>query len=228
MTSNTLNEKFSGATRYVLDDELAGIVNEEIDASMNSVMERQETLELQISDVDSRLEHLYDALEKGSFSSDELAPRIRKLQERKNGLLDKKREIAVEAQPNFLEMPELKVIQGYVENLSSLLASSSIVEKRGFLKSFVNEIIVVDGMITINYRLPMPPENSEEENVAVLPFIQHGRPYRSRTCDTLIKSLLDGVLCSPLTFSLVLFCLPRKSQFVRIVPFCIILFRSFR
>jgi MoxR-like ATPase len=27
MTSNTLNEKFSGATRYVLDDELAGIVN---------------------------------------------------------------------------------------------------------------------------------------------------------------------------------------------------------
>ena len=27
MTSNTLNEKFSSATRYVLDDELAGIVN---------------------------------------------------------------------------------------------------------------------------------------------------------------------------------------------------------
>jgi len=48
-------------------------------------------------------------------------------------------------------MPELKVIQGYVENQSSLLASSSIVEKRGFLNSFVNEIIVVDGIITINY-----------------------------------------------------------------------------
>jgi len=27
MASNTLNEKFSGATRYILDDELAGIVN---------------------------------------------------------------------------------------------------------------------------------------------------------------------------------------------------------
>ena len=177
---------------YILTEEnlleLASIVNEEIDASMNSVMERQETLELQISDADSRLEHLYDTLEKSSFSSDELAPRIRKLQERKNGLLEKKHEIAMEAQPNFSEMPELKVIQGYVENLSSFLASSSIVEKRGFLKSFVNEIIVVDGMITINYRLPMPPENSEEETVAVLPFIQHGRPYRSRTCAPLIKN----------------------------------------
>ncbi len=37
------------------------------------------------------------------------------------------------------------------------------------------------------------------------------RPYRSRTCDTLIKSLLDGVLNSPLTFSLVFSCTPQKS-----------------
>jgi len=69
-------------------------------------------------------------------------------------------------------MPELKVIQGYAENLSSLLASSSIVEKRGFLKSFVNEIVVVDGTVTINYTLPMPPENSKEEKLSVLPFIR--------------------------------------------------------
>jgi len=40
------------------------------------------------------LEHLYDALEKGTSSSDELAPRIRKLQERENELLEKKRKIA--------------------------------------------------------------------------------------------------------------------------------------
>ena len=177
---------------YILTEDnllgLVGVLNEEINISMQSIMERQETLELQINDVDSRLEHLYDALEKGSLSSDELAPRIRKMQERKNDLLEKKREIAVEAQPNYLEMPELKVIQGYVENLSSLLASSSIVEKRGFLKSFVNEIIVVDGMVTINYTLPMPPDNSEEEKLSILPFIRNGRPYRSRTCDTLIKS----------------------------------------
>jgi len=31
------------------------------------------------------------------------------------------------------------------------------------------------------------PENSEEEKLAVLPLIKHGRPCRSRTCDTLIK-----------------------------------------
>ncbi len=37
------------------------------------------------------------------------------------------------------------------------------------------------------------------------------RPYRSRTCDTLIKSLLDGVPNSPLTFGLVLFYTPQNS-----------------
>ena len=85
-------------------------------------------------------------------------------------------------------MPELEVIQGYVDNLGSLLVSSSIGEKKGFLKSFVRDIAVVDEMITINYTLPMPQENSEEEKLSVLPFIQNGRPYRSRTCDPLIKS----------------------------------------
>ncbi len=176
---------------YILtEDNLLGLVsilNEEINTSMQSITERQETLELQIDDVDSRLEHLYDALEKGVFSSDELAPRIRKLQERKNELLEKKREIAVEAQPNYLEMPELKAIQGYVDNLSSLLASSSIVEKRGFLKSFVNEIVVLDGMITINYTLPMPPENSDEEKLSVLPFIRNGSACGIRTRDLLLE-----------------------------------------
>ena len=37
------------------------------------------------------------------------------------------------------------------------------------------------------------------------------RSYRSRTCDTLIKSLLDGVPNSPLTFDLVLFYTPQNS-----------------
>jgi len=47
--------------------------------------------------------------------------------------------------------------------------------------------IVVDGMITVNCTLSMPPEDSEEEKLSVLPFIRSGRPYRSRTCDTLVK-----------------------------------------
>ena len=39
-------------------------------------------------------------------------------------------------------MPDLEIMQEYVKNLSSLLASSSIVEQRDLLKSFVKEIRV--------------------------------------------------------------------------------------
>jgi len=34
---------------------------------------------------------------------------------------------------------------------------------------------------------------TQEEVIGVLPFIQHGRPCRSRTCDTLVRS---QVLCT--------------------------------
>jgi len=81
----------------------------------------------------------------------------------------------------------MTIIQEYVNDLRSLLGSSPIVEQRAFLKSFVKEIQVNKGKITVNYTLPMPLKNTEEV-IGVLPFIQHGRPYRSRTCDTLIKS----------------------------------------
>jgi hypothetical protein len=38
-----------------------------------------------------------------------------------------------------------------------------------------------DEEVTVNYTLPMPPQDSDEEKLAVLPFIQSGRPRRSRT-----------------------------------------------
>jgi len=100
------------------------------------------------------------------YESGELAPRIRKLQTRKEGLslAKEKTELALQ------------------------LKSSPIVEQRAFLKSFVEEIQVDTEKVTVNYTLPMPPKNSEGEVIGVLPFIQHGRPCRSRTCDTLIKS----------------------------------------
>ena len=144
-------------------------------------------LEKQIVDVESRLEHLYDALETKAFSSEELAPRIRKLQAKRDDLITTRNQIESTLQSNILATPDMHVIQEYVDDLKSLLVSSPIVEQRAFLKSFVDNIQVGSDEITINYFLPMPPANTIKEVVGVLPFVTNGRPYRSRTCDTLIK-----------------------------------------
>ena len=168
--------------------ELARIVGEEIDATASVAKERLQALEPRIADVDSRLEHLYDALETGSFDSDELAPRIRRLQRMRDELLDKRREISVEAESSIFDLPELTTVRAYVDDLATLMASSSVIEQRGFLRSFVREIRVGADAVTVDYTVPMPPDDCEQDTLEVLPTAQHGRPCRARTCHTLIKS----------------------------------------
>lgn len=87
--------------------------------------ERQQIriLERQIRDVESRLEHLYDALETGAFSSEELAPSIRKLQAKKEDLELARQETELAVRSSALEMPDLKVIQEYVSDLRNVLQS---------------------------------------------------------------------------------------------------------
>jgi len=177
---------------YILTDDnlidLMRLTNDELSTEFEAERENLSVLEKQTNDIESRLEHLYDALETGTFSSEELAPRIRKLQTRKEELFQAKEKAELSLQLNVFEMPDMAIIQEYVDDLRLLLGASPIVEQRAFLKSFVKEIKVDKEKVTINYTLPMPPKNSEEEVIGVLPFIQHGRPCRSRTCDTLIKS----------------------------------------
>ena len=139
------------------------------------------------------MENLYDALETRAFSSEELAPRIRKMQAKRDDLVRTRNQIESTLQSNMLMAPDVHVVQEYVDDLKALLVSSPIVEQRAFLKSFVDNIQVGSDEITINYFLPMPPANTNTEVIGVLPFVTNGRPCRSRTCDTLIKRYKSSV-----------------------------------
>ncbi len=86
----------------------------------------------------------------------------------------------------------MSLTQSYVAVLKSLLESAPILEQKAYLKSFVRSIEVSKSEVTVNYSLPMPISNTGRESVGVLAFRLSGRPCRSRTCDTLIKS---QVLC---------------------------------
>jgi hypothetical protein len=104
------------------------------------------------------------------------------------------------------DLPNIKLVKSYVEDLKTVLVSATIIEQRAFLKSFVKDIQVGTDLVTIHYTLPMSPKNSEEESIGVLPFIQQSRPCRSRTCDTLIKSPTLVVPSSAFTYELELLC----------------------
>ena len=120
---------------------------------------------------EERLDHLYDALETGSFTGAELAPRSRKLQDKRSNLAAPKQEADLQLESNVFEMPDIRVVNKYVQDLQELLASSPIIEQSNFLKSFVKEIHVDVDTITINHNLPIPPNTQETENIGVLPFL---------------------------------------------------------
>jgi len=168
--------------------ELVRLTNEELGSGMEFEKDRLNTIERQIDDIDSRLENLYDALEKGSFESDELAPRIRKLKTRRDELLTQRNQTESSLKMSVIESPDINLIKEHVDDVKQLLSESPIIEQRAFLKSFVKNIEVGKEAVTVNYHLPMPPAKSDKDVMGVLPFIMNGRPCRSRTCDTLIKS----------------------------------------
>jgi site-specific DNA recombinase len=173
--------------------DLIRMTNEEIEANYQTSRDRLADIQKQIHDVESRLEHLFDALETGAFSTEELAPRIRKLQQRLDALRSSQEETEQEQKLHIFEMPDIASIQRYVDDLRSLLTSSTILESKNFVKSFIKEIVVGKDEVCFHYTLPLPQMNSDLESVSVLPFIGHGRPCRSRTCDTLIKRYRPSV-----------------------------------
>ncbi|MBE0415293.1 MAG: hypothetical protein IBX36_01965 [Dehalococcoidia bacterium] len=58
-----------------------------------------------------------------------------------------------------------------------MLVASSIVERKAFLKSFVERIEVDNSEMKVVYTVPMPPDNPAAETVGVLPFVHNGSPY---------------------------------------------------
>jgi len=167
--------------------ELVSLTNEELGSGMELEKDRLYSIEKQIVDIDSRLENLYDALEKGSFDSFELAPRIRKLKIKRDELLTQRNQAECSLKMSVIETPDINMIRDHVDDIKQLLSESSIIERRAFLKSFVKNIEVEKETVTVNYHLPMPPAKSDKDTLGVLPFITNGRPYRTRTCDVLIK-----------------------------------------
>ena len=161
--------------------ELIKMINEEIQALSQDESERVKVLDSQIRDVDARLQRLYDALETAKFTTDELAPRIRALVNKKAELQGARDEAIEALNGKQFDIGDIQVLRRYVQDLRALLGSASILEQKAFLKSFVKRIDVSSSEVTLDYTLPMPPIESDSETVPVLAFIQDGWGTRIRT-----------------------------------------------
>lgn len=67
-------------------EELVELVNEELDSTHGILRDRLDTIDAELNDVRLRLSKLYDALETGKLSLDDLASRIKELRTRQDEL----------------------------------------------------------------------------------------------------------------------------------------------
>ena len=161
-------------SRILTDDvlaELVQLVNEELDASHTLYREKLDAMDAELKDVDSRLARLYDALETGKLNLDELAPRIKELKARQEDI--SKARVMLEAEMTLRGVRHLdaELVKTYAADLRLLLSEGDITQSKAFLRSFIQKIVIDGNKATIHYKLPVPSQWPEYDEVGVLPIV---------------------------------------------------------
>ena len=109
---------------------LVRLTNEELAQNSSAEKERFEILQAQLTEVESRLGKLYDALETGEFKGGELAPRIQTLFEKKEQLQQAKADVEEVLSFNKVDITDPQIVRHYASDLRNLLAESCITEHK--------------------------------------------------------------------------------------------------
>ena len=120
------------------------------------------------SDVDRRLERLFDALETGKVQIADLATRIQQLRKRREELQSVKFELEQELSDRRVELADKDIVTAYVEDLRNVLSESPLAERKSFVRSFVKEVKVTGDEVLVTYTKPMLPKGMLEEKLSVL------------------------------------------------------------
>jgi site-specific DNA recombinase len=175
----------------VLTDEnirqLVRLVNDEIKISCGLDAQQLTDIGQQIEQNQGRLSRLYAALESGKVDIEDLAPRIRELRTQQQELENRRNELLDKMSDESPRELNLETVEKYVSGLKELLRSSSFVEQKSFLRSFVKRIELSEPQVAIDYAVPLPISGSTTTR-EVLRIGKLGSPGRIRTYNQAVNS----------------------------------------
>jgi len=160
-------------------EELVKLVNEELDTANVVFKDKLDAIDTDLIDVRARLSKLYDALETGKLSLDDLAPRIKELKTRQDELSKARVQVEAEIVAQGTEHVDFKTVKSYAQDLRSLLEETDFAQSKTFLLSFVKRIVIDGKKVVIQYNLPMPSDGKRNQSVGVLPIDTPGGPSDS-------------------------------------------------
>jgi hypothetical protein len=136
--------------------ELVKLVNEDIKQELKLYYNQISTVDIQIDETNTRLGRLYDAIETGKVSLDELAPRIKELKSQKDQLNESRIQAEADSILQHSHILDLNAIKDYVDDLKALLNEADSAECKTILRSFVRKIVIDADRVTVEYKLPVP------------------------------------------------------------------------
>ena len=164
-------------------EELVKLVNEELDSAHVVLKDKMDAIDAEQNDVGLRLPKLYDALETGKLSLDDLAPRIKELRMRQDELSKARVQVEAEMVLQGAEHIDMEMVKSYAQDMGSLLEETGFTESKTLLRSFIKRIVINRDRATIHYNLPMPPDGKRKQSVGVLPIDTLGGDRGIRTPD---------------------------------------------
>jgi site-specific DNA recombinase len=168
----------------ILTDEnikqLVEFVNDELRKVSGLHEEQLRDIEQQTGQVQSRLSKLYAALETGKVDVEDLAPRIKELRARQIELGEQKGDLLNKMNEGAPEPLNVYRVKTYVASMKTILDSSSFIEQKTFLRSFIKRIELDEPRVVIDYTMPLPI-NGLTTTEEVLCIDKPGSPTRIRT-----------------------------------------------
>ena len=168
--------------------ELVKITNEQLRVDRRRCEKQLDTLEQDNKELELKLGRLYAAIESGKVDIDDLAPRLRQLRAEQSQLKERQDEALDELSLAGERRLSLKATQEYAGDLKNLLQSSSFMESKAFLRSFIRRVAFSGREVTIEYTVPVRPEKVLTGNGKVPNTGRVGSAGRIRTYDQSVNS----------------------------------------
>ena len=160
---------------YILTDghllDLVKQSNEAFDVANSKRKERVGVIDKEIEQWEGRLERLYDFIETRTIEPGRMAQRIAEVQDKLDQMRQAKLILENGQDTNRAMYIDPQKVLSYVAELRRFLDERGLFERKAFLRSFIEKIRVGDNKVTLDYTLPLPPDNSKQETVSVLDIV---------------------------------------------------------
>ena len=157
------------------------MVNDELESTFSRLKERLDICDVELGDIEARVSRLYDILETGKLSLDDLASRIKELKKRQDALSKARVQIEADMVVQGMEEVDIDIVKSYTKDLKSLLEESDITERKAFLRSFIKRIEINRDRVIVYYHLPLPRGEKGKVAAEVLPINTFGGAGGIRT-----------------------------------------------